>query len=66
MTELGGMLDKVNKGEGTLGALVQNQNLYTNLEEASKKLDGLILDIQKTQKIRVFSIMNINKRKTEQ
>jgi len=68
MTELGEILDKVNKGEGTLGALVQNQNLYSNLEEASKKLDGLILDIQKNPKRYVsFPIMNINKKeKTEQ
>lgn len=68
MTELGGILDKVNKGEGTLGELVQNKNLYKNLEDASKKLDNLILDIQKNPKRYVsFPIMNINKKeKTEQ
>lgn len=68
MTELGEILDKVNKGEGTLGALVQNQNLYNNLEATSKQLDNLILDIQKNPKRYVsFPIMNFNKnQKTEQ
>jgi phospholipid/cholesterol/gamma-HCH transport system substrate-binding protein len=68
MTELSVMLDKVNKGEGTLGAIMQNQNLYNNLESTSKQLDNLIRDIQKNPKRYVsFPIMNINKKeKTEQ
>ena len=62
MSELGFMLDKVNKGEGTLGALFQDQELYNNLETSSKKLDNLILDIQKNPKRYLsFPIMNINK-----
>ena len=62
MSQLSVILEKVNKGEGTFGALFQDPELYNNLESTSKKLDNLILDIQKNPKRYLsFPIMNINK-----
>jgi phospholipid/cholesterol/gamma-HCH transport system substrate-binding protein len=42
--------DKVERGEGTLGALVQDETLYHDLEETVQHLDELILDIQEHPK----------------
>ncbi len=50
MTELSIILDKVNKGEGTLGALLQNDELYNNLEASSINLDKLLLDVKENPK----------------
>ncbi len=37
---------KINKGEGSLGALINNDTLYNNLESSSKELNELIRDIK--------------------
>ncbi|MDR2962484.1 MAG: MlaD family protein [Bacteroidales bacterium] len=41
---------RINNGEGTLGALMKNDQLYTNLENTSAQLNKLIIDIQKNPK----------------
>ncbi len=41
------MLDKVNRGEGTLGQLANNDELYKNLSSSSKELSLLLADMQK-------------------
>lgn len=53
---------KVNKGEGSLGELVNNKTLYQNLENSSQKLDELVEDL-KTNPGRYlqFSVFNIGK-----
>jgi len=38
--------EKIERGEGTLGALVQDETLYRDLKETVQHLDELILDIQ--------------------
>ncbi len=38
--------DKINRGEGTLGQLVQNDTLYFELEKASKELNLLLEDMK--------------------
>lgn len=38
--------DKINKGEGSLGLLVNDDKLYNNLNNASEELDGLIRDLK--------------------
>jgi len=52
------MLGKIEKGEGSLGKLIQNDTLYRNLEKFTLDLDLLILDVkqhpQKYIKIEVF------------
>jgi len=40
------MLAKIESGEGTLGKLVNNEELYNNLSEASKELDLLLQDFR--------------------
>lgn len=57
-TSVENLLGKIEKGEGTLGKLVQSDTLYRNLEKFTQDLDLLILDIkqhpQKYIKIEVF------------
>ena len=51
-------LEKINKGEGSLGLLVNDQKLYTDLENAARNLNLLIEDLKanpkKYLKISVF------------
>ena len=39
-------LDNINKGKGSLGKLAKDEELYNNLNKASKDLDLLLLDIK--------------------
>jgi phospholipid/cholesterol/gamma-HCH transport system substrate-binding protein len=41
------VMDKINRGEGTLGMLINDKKLYTDLEKTSKDLDELLVDIKK-------------------
>ncbi len=47
MHELGLILEKINKGEGTMGLLMNDEQLYHNLESTSRQLEVLLEDIQK-------------------
>lgn len=40
------VVDKINKGEGSLGMLINDPALYTRLESASKNLDLLVEDMR--------------------
>jgi len=40
------VMNKVNKGDGTLGKLVNDNDLYLNLERTSKQLDLLMQDLR--------------------
>ncbi|HBS87139.1 MAG: hypothetical protein A2W91_02890 [Bacteroidetes bacterium GWF2_38_335] len=40
------IFERINRGEGTMGMLVNNDTLYRNLEQASKKLDRLLEDMR--------------------
>ncbi|MDZ7290605.1 MAG: MlaD family protein [candidate division KSB1 bacterium] len=57
-TSLENLLGKMERGEGTLGRLIQDDTLYRNLENFTRELDLLILDVkqhpQKYIKIEVF------------
>ncbi|KJD36242.1 mammalian cell entry protein [Tamlana sedimentorum] len=57
LTNLNGVLDKVNKGDGTLGKLVEDEALYNNLEGATKELEALLQDIKLHPK-RYFRILS--------
>lgn len=46
MNEVAGITEKINKGEGTLGMLVNNDSLYIKLEKTSHDLDLLLEDIR--------------------
>jgi phospholipid/cholesterol/gamma-HCH transport system substrate-binding protein len=47
VTELTSMLQKINKGEGSLGKLAKDQTMYDNINQAAKQLDVLLKDIEK-------------------
>ena len=44
------IMSKINRGEGTIGQLINNDTLYQNLEEASLSLDKLLIDIKENPK----------------
>ena len=57
MKELHELLDKVNRGEGTLGKLAKNDSLYNNLNSSAASLDRLLKDLENNPKRYVhFSI----------
>ena len=59
------MMEKINKGEGSVGMLVNDQKLYKNLTSASGSLDSLLQDMEAHPK-RYFSVFgrdNGNKKK---
>jgi phospholipid/cholesterol/gamma-HCH transport system substrate-binding protein len=44
------IFDKVNKGEGTLGLLVNDDSLYVNLNNTARSLDALVKDLNANPK----------------
>ncbi len=44
------LLKKINDGEGTLGMLVNNDTLYRHIEDVSRDLDQLLIDLQENPK----------------
>lgn len=46
VVSLRGVLDRMNRGEGTLGRLSRDDALYVNLNEAAASMSGLIADIR--------------------
>jgi phospholipid/cholesterol/gamma-HCH transport system substrate-binding protein len=57
VTEINEIVEKINRGEGTLGALIHNDTLYNNLEKASESLDIILKDLNEHPKRYVhFSI----------
>jgi len=43
---LNATLNKINNGEGTLGAMMNDKELYDNLTRTSKNLDALLVDLK--------------------
>lgn len=51
------IMAKINKGEGSMGQLINNDSLYLNLQAATKDLDKLLIDMKENPKRYVhFSI----------
>lgn len=50
VADLQGIVTKVNDGKGTLGMLVNDTQMYDNLNNASKNLDNLIIDLKANPK----------------
>jgi phospholipid/cholesterol/gamma-HCH transport system substrate-binding protein len=44
LNEVSGIMDKINKGEGSLGLLINDKELYNNLNKAAFDLDVLLKD----------------------
>ncbi len=47
LIEITALLHKINAGEGSLGQLANNKELYQNLSSSSKELSSLLADMQK-------------------
>ena len=46
LSDMAAITDKINKGKGSLGLLINDKMLYNNLEGSSKELDQLLLDMK--------------------
>lgn len=46
VAELNAIMDKVNRGEGSMGKLMTNDSLYNNLNNSSYSLDQLLKDVK--------------------
>ncbi len=46
LEETAGIMERVNKGEGTMGQLMKNDSLYKNLNSSAKNLDLLLSDFR--------------------
>lgn len=63
VSDLQGVVSKVNNGNGTLGLLVNDRQMYDNLNNASKNLDSLVIDLKENPKRYVhFSIFGGGKK----
>ncbi|RZL02287.1 MAG: MCE family protein, partial [Pedobacter sp.] len=64
IADMQGAINKVNRGEGSLGKLINDDALYNNLANASKNLDLLMVDLKANPKRYVhFSVFGGNKDK---
>jgi phospholipid/cholesterol/gamma-HCH transport system substrate-binding protein len=43
-------MEKINKGEGTIGMLINNDSLYNALEQSAVDLDKLLVDLRENPK----------------
>ncbi len=67
MKQVSEVMDKVNQGQGSIGQLLNNDTLYTNLEAAANDLDQLLLDMRLNPERYVhFSIFGRKKKDAEQ
>lgn len=56
------IVDKINRGEGSLGLLVNDTTLYHNVEDAAKSLDMLLIDMKMNPRRYVnFSIIDLSR-----
>ena len=62
LSQVSGVMEKINKGEGSVGMLVHDKKLYDNLTAASGSLDSLLKDMNNHPK-RYFSVFGRDKGK---
>ena len=61
ISDLTAISQKINSSEGSLGLLINNEDIYENLEKSTKALEDLIVDIKNNPKRYVsFSIIGSN------
>lgn len=64
VAEMNSILSKINKGEGSMGLLINNDSLYVHLDEAAKNLSLLLEDVKKQPKDYVhFSVFGRKNKK---
>ncbi len=63
LAKFSSVMDKIEKGEGTLGLLLNDEELYNKLEQTSADLDKLFIDIKENPKRYVrFSAFSFGKK----
>jgi phospholipid/cholesterol/gamma-HCH transport system substrate-binding protein len=66
IADLQTIVGKINNGQGSLGLLVNDTKLYDNLNNASKNLDNLMIDLKSNPKRYVhFSVFGGGKKKDQ-
>ncbi len=55
------IMDKINKGEGTVGMLINDKKLYTDLTKTNEALEALLIDLKEHPK-RYFSVFGRDKK----
>jgi phospholipid/cholesterol/gamma-HCH transport system substrate-binding protein len=66
LSDVNNIIDKVNRGEGSLGMLVNNDTLYKNLESSSLQLNQLVEDIKlNPQRYLHFSVFPASRKKNQ-
>nr|HMT30058.1 MlaD family protein [Bacteroidia bacterium] len=50
LKETASIMDKINRGEGTMGMLINNYSLYNALEKSAVDLDNLLVDLKQNPK----------------
>lgn len=67
LANINNVTDKINKGEGSLGLLMNDKALYDNLNSSAKDLDKLLIDLRRNPKRYVnFSIIDLGKNKNKE
>ncbi len=67
LTQASGIMTKINKGEGTMGMLINNDSLYRKLDKSAADLDKLLIDLrinpERYVRVSVFGRKDKNKPK---
>ncbi len=50
LSQTASIMDKINRGEGTMGMLINNDSLYNALEKSAVDLDHLLVDLKQNPK----------------
>jgi len=67
MYEFNQIVSKINRGEGTVGMLVNDETLYHNLEKSAKSLELLLFDMKVNPKRYInFSLIDFSRTKYEE
>lgn len=66
LTDIDNIIAKINRGEGTIGMLANNDTLYNNLEDATYNLNKLFIDFEKNPKRYIhFSLFDFGRTTVE-
>lgn len=67
LSQASGIMNKINRGEGTMGMLINNDSLYRKLDKSAEDLDKLLLDLrinpERYVRVSVFGRKDKNKPK---
>ncbi|MBK7139576.1 MAG: hypothetical protein IPH74_11340 [Bacteroidetes bacterium] len=65
LSELGGVVDQINNGDGSISKLLKEDGVYTDITKAIKSLDELLIDVKVNPKRYVSLSLIERKDKTQ-